>query len=102
MRKVLIAVTLAMLATLSHALAAVTPYRIVTAVDDLSKTFSCHASSREPTWTYSTNDKTVFRVEGKVRRGEFADIKVGDRVSVHYHISGNNRVADRVIVRPKK
>jgi hypothetical protein len=102
MLKVLMAALLAMPAILTPASAAHTPYRLVTAINDVAQTFSCRASTREPTWTYNTHERTIFRVHGKTRRASFADIKVGDTVAVEYHIKGDERIADRVAIRPKQ
>ena len=102
MAKVLIAALLAMVAMLTPASAAHAPYRVVTAINDVAKTFSCRASTTDPTWTYKTHGRTIFRVPGKARRASFADIKVGDRVAVEYHIKDDERIADRVAIRPKR
>ena len=102
MYKLLVAIALGLLAMLPQALAASAPYRIVTAVDAEAKTFSCRAKPGEPTWTYGTTAKTVYRLGGKMRRASFTDIKVGDSVSVQYHATGHNRVAERVAIRPKQ
>ena len=88
-------------ATLSPALAAMDRNRIVTVVDDLAKTFSCHASAKVPSWTYKTTNKTVFRIVGRTRRGRFSDIKVGEIVSVRYDLHGDDRIADRVVIKPR-
>jgi hypothetical protein len=101
MPKVWIAVLLALLATLTPTSAAHTPYRLVTTIDDAAKTFTCRANATEPSWTYNTHERTIFRVHGKRRRASFADIKVGDTVAVEYHVKGKERIADRVAIRPK-
>jgi hypothetical protein len=103
MSKVLIAATFAVLLTHSPALAAYDNDRIVTAVDNSAKTFSCHAKAGEPSSTYKTNDKTIFRttVAKKLRRGSFTDIKVGEIITVRYHLNSNERVAERVLIHLK-
>jgi hypothetical protein len=101
MWKVLMAAMVATIATFSPALAAMDSNRIVTAVDDIAKTFSCHAKAGEPSWTYKTTNKTIFRVVGRTRRGSFSDIKVGEVVSVRFDLHGDDRITDRVVIEPK-
>jgi hypothetical protein len=101
MWKVLMAAMVAIFATFSPARAAMDSNRIVTAVDYVAKTFSCHAKAKEPSWTYKTTNKTVFRTVGRMRRGSFSDIKVGEIVSVRYDLHGDDRIADRVVIKPK-
>ena len=107
MTRLLAAATLALFAITSGALAAMDSKRIVTAVDEIAKTFSCGAGAREPSWTYKTTVKTAIRTSGRrVRlshiwhRGYFSDIKIGGKVTVQYHLVGHDRVADRVVVYP--
>jgi hypothetical protein len=69
----------------------------VTAIDDAGRTFSCHWKTVD--WTYGTADKTVFRVGKKT--GSFSDLKVGATVKVNYHLVGNERIADRVVISAK-
>jgi hypothetical protein len=83
--------------------------RIVTAVDEIARAFICHAKQREPSWTYKTTDKTVVRTSGqRVRvthiwhRGKLSDIKVGEIVTVRYHLTGSDRFVDRVIAYPAR
>lgn len=109
MIRLLAATTLALFTLTSGAMAAMDSKRIVTAVDEIAKTFSCGAAAREPSWTYKTTDKTVIRTSGqRVRlshlwhRGNFSDIKVGGRVTIRYHLIGHDRVADRIIVYPMR
>ena len=110
MRKVAVAASiLAMLATPSSGFAAFDPNRIVDAVDYVGKTFSCHAQSGGSSYTYKTTDRTVFRINGKrVRlsyiwnKGSFSEIKVRQIVTVQYHLRGEDRIADRVAIYPKK
>ena len=102
MLKVLMAATVAIFGTFSPALAAMDSNRIVTAVDDAGKTFNCHAKAKEPSWTYKTTNKTVFRIVGRMRRGSFSDIKVGEIVSVRYDLHGDDRIADRVVIKPNQ
>jgi len=58
MSKLLMGVALVIFTTLSPAFAAFDPNRIVTAVDYVAKTFSCHAKPGEPSYTYKTTSKT--------------------------------------------
>jgi len=97
------------LLTLSFALAAQDPNRIVTTVDEAAKTFSCRAKSGGPSWSYRTTGKTVYRTAGeRVRlkyiwyKGSFSEIKVGIIVTVQYHLVGGNRIAERVSIRPEQ
>jgi len=109
MSKLLMAAALALLTTLVPAYAAFDPNRIVTAVDEVAKTFSCQAKPSEPTYTYKTTSKTKIRISGKrVRvsylwdKGNFSEIKVGEIITVQYHIEGDDRIAERVAIYPKK
>ena len=109
MSKLLIAAALAMFTTLAPAFAAFDPNRIVTAVDYVAKTFSCHAKPGQPSYTYKTTSKTKIRIDGKrVRlsylwdRGNFSEIKVGVIITVQYHLEGDDLVAERVAIYPKK
>ena len=108
MRKALIAMTRAAFAIVAPAFAAFAPNRTVTAIDGLAKTFACQADAGEPSYTYKTTAKTIYRVSGRRIRltwlwnkGSFSDIKVGEIVSVQFHLSGGERVADRVAIYPK-
>ena len=94
---------------LSPAFAAFDPNRIVTAVDPLAKTFSCHAKPGEPSYTYKTTSKTKIRIDGKRvslsylwDKGNFSEIKVGTIITVEYHMNGDDRIAERVAIYPKK
>jgi hypothetical protein len=109
MSKLLMAVVLAIFTTLSPAFAAFDPNRTVTAVDYVAKTFSCHAKPGQPSYTYKTTSKTKIRISGKrVRlsylwdRGNFSEIKVGEIITVQYHMEGADRIAERVAIYPKK
>jgi hypothetical protein len=108
MSKFLMAAALALLTTLAPAYAAFDPNRIVTTVDDATKTFSCQADRSEPIYTYKTTSKTRIRVSGKRIRvsflwdeGNFSEIKVGAVITVQYHIEGGERIAERVTIYPK-
>ena len=103
------ATILVLLALTSGAFAAMDSRRIVTVVDAVARTFSCKAGTGEPSWTYKTTSKTVIRTSGQQVRlshiwhwGHFSDIKVGETVSVRYHLNGHDRIAERVIVYPAR
>ncbi len=105
----LIVVAALILAPVPSARAAYDPNRIVTAVDDQARTFSCQAKTGETVYTYKTTARTVFRVAGKRARlsylwnkGSLSDLKVGATVTVQFHVSGSDRIADRVAIYPKK
>jgi hypothetical protein len=109
MSRLLLAAVLALLTALSPAFGAFAPNRIVTTVDHVAKTFSCHAKPGEPSYTYNTTGKTLIRINGKrVRishlwnKGTLSEIKVGEIITVQYHMEGDDRIADRVVVYPKK
>ena len=109
MRRLLGAILLALFALTSGAFAAMDSRRIVTAVDEAARTFNCQAKQGEPSWTYKTTDRTVIRTSGqRVRishiwhRGNFSDIKIGEIITVRYHLEGNDRIAERVIVYPAR
>ena len=109
MPKLFMVVVLAVITTLSPAFAAFAPNRIVTAVDYVTKKFSCHAKPGEPDYTYKTTSKTKIRISGKRVRlsylwdgGNFSEIKVGGTITVEYHMVGGDRIADRVAITPKK
>jgi hypothetical protein len=101
--------TIIALAPVPSALAAFDPNRIVTAVDNDAKTFSCQAGTGEPIYTYKTTASTRFRVAGKRARlsyiwnkGSLSDLKAGAIVTVRYHVDGSDRIAERVAIYPKK
>jgi len=109
MWKVLAATMLALGLMLAPALAAFDPNRIVTAVDPAARTFSCQAKAGEVTYAYKATDSTVFRTAGarvKLRyiwnKGSLSDLKVGDVVTVQFHVRGGERIADRVAIYPKR
>jgi hypothetical protein len=109
MWKRLVTVTLATMLTLAPAFAAFDPNRIVTAVDYAAGTFSCHAEAGAPVYTYRTTPRTVFRVSGervKLRylwqKGRLSDLKIGETITVQYHLRGGERIADRVAIYPKR
>ena len=109
MSKVLQATAVAMCLTLAPALAAFDPNRIVTAVDPAAGTFTCQAEVGEKAYTYKTTGRTVFRVSGarvKLRyiwnKGSLSDLKVGETVTVQFHVSGGERIADRVAIYLKR
>jgi hypothetical protein len=94
-----------LIAVVSESFAAFDPHRIVTDVDYVSRTVSCHAKPREPSYTYRTTDKTVVRISGKrprQSRGDFSQIKVGEVITVQYHLDGQHRIAERIVVYPPK
>jgi len=72
----------------------------VTAVDNTAKTITCHGrasvTGQIGDFTYKTTDKTIFRV-GK-KQGSFADLKVGETISVRFHPQGDDRILDRVTI----
>ena len=109
MQRLLPATIVALCVTIAPAFAAFDPDRIVTAVDRAAGTFSCHAKAGEPTYTYRTTAKTVFRVSGervKLRylwqRGSLSDLAVGATVSVQFHLRGAERIAERVAIYPNR
>jgi hypothetical protein len=109
MRKPLMAAMLVAPVMLAPAFAAWDPDRIVTAVNSEARAFSCQAEPGEPSYTYKTTGKTVFRTYGqRVRlsfiwnKGSMRALKVGDTVSVRFHMQGDDRIAERVAIRPKK
>jgi hypothetical protein len=109
MSKISTAAIVAMCLTTTPAFAAFDPNRIVTTVDYGAGTFSCRAGAGEATYTYKTTAKTVVRVSGarvKLRylwnKGALSDIRVGGVVTVQYHVSGGERIADRVAIYPKR
>ncbi len=109
MWKTLVSLAIATALACAPAFAAFDPSRIVTAVDVAARSFSCHAKPGTPVYTYKTTPKTVFRVSGervKLRylwqKGSLADLKVGETVTVQYHVRGGERVADRVAIYPKR
>jgi hypothetical protein len=96
-----------LLAVAAPASAAFDPARIVTTVDYIAKSFSCHAKPGAPTYAYKVTDTTRIRVKGERARlshlwekGSFSQVKVGDRVTVQYHLSGHDRVAERIAIYP--
>jgi hypothetical protein len=109
MWKTLVTLAVATVLTCASAFAAFDPNRIVTAVDQAGRTFSCQANAGEPAYAYKTTTRTIIRVSGarvKLRylwnRGSLSDIRVGDVVTVEYHLRGDERIADRVAIYPKR
>jgi hypothetical protein len=92
MRKVLIAAVLS--AAFLAPATAKEQRGTITAVDDAAKTFVCQWGKKD--WTYKTTDKTGFRIRGK--DGTWSDLKTGARVNVGYHVVGEERVADWIVV----
>jgi hypothetical protein len=94
---------------LAPAFAAYAPRRIVTAIHAADGTFECRAEAHEPSRIYKTTDQTVFRTsDQRIRlrllwhQGSLSDIKVGDVITVQYHLSGGELVADRVAIYHKQ
>jgi hypothetical protein len=105
MWKSVLAATIGAALMLAPAFAAYAPKRIVTAIHGAEGTFDCHAEAGEPSRTYKTTSQTVFRTsDQKVRlrllwhKGSLSDLKVGDVITVQYHVSGGAPVADRVAI----
>ena len=109
MRRLLALAALVVLAASVSASAAIVSDRIVTAVDTVARTFSCTAGPGEPAYVYKTNAKTRVRISGKRVRmsdlwesGNISELKTGQVVSVQYHVSGADRIAERVVIYPQK
>jgi len=109
MRKSLIGALAFLLVAAAPASAAFDPHRIVTAVDYDAKSFTCHAKPGSPSYTYKATENTRVRVSGQRARlshlrdkGDFKQLKVGDEVTVEYHLSGPDRIAERIAIYPKK
>jgi hypothetical protein len=107
MRKAALTTLLAVLAV--PASAAFDPNRTVTAVDYAAKTFNCQAKPGYPAYLYRTTGETVFRISGRRVRlsyiwnnGSLSELKVGERVTVEYHLKGDERIADRVVIHPAR
>jgi hypothetical protein len=92
MRRVLIAATLsaAFLATAD----AKEQRGVIMAMDNAAKTFVCQWNKKE--WTYKTTDKTGFRKGGK--DVSWSDLTTGARVNIGYHMDGNDRIADWIVI----
>ncbi len=108
-RKSLIGALVILLALAASASAAFDPHRIVTTVDYDAKSFSCHATPGSPSYAYKATDNTRIRVSGHRARltdvwnkGGFKQLKVGDNVTVQYHLSGHDRIAERIVIYPSK
>jgi len=100
MINLLIATVLAF-ATSAHADFAVVHFEgggTIIAVDAAGKTFTCHWKSDDS--TYKTTDKTAFLIARKA--ADLSDLKVGETVTIDYHLDGNERVADQVTVTEPK
>ncbi len=67
---------------------------VIMAMDSAAKTFVCQWNKKE--WTYKTTDKTGFRISGK--DGTWSDLKTGARVNIGYHMDGNERIADWIVI----
>jgi hypothetical protein len=66
----------------------------VTGINDAARSFDCHWKTKD--WTFSTTESTVIRA-GK-KHGTWSDMKAGRSIQVEFHQSGNERVADRIII----
>jgi hypothetical protein len=74
-------------------IAAFDPQRIVTAVDYDAKSFNCRAKAGAPNYAYKVTDNTRIRVKGQRARL---------RATVEYHLSGQDRIAERIAIYPAK
>jgi hypothetical protein len=92
MRRALIAATLsaAFLATAD----AKEQRGVIMSIDSAAKTFVCQWNKKE--WTYKTTDKTGFRKGGK--DVNWSDLTTGARVNIGYHMAGDERVADWIVI----
>ena len=97
MRKILLAVFLAAVCAVPHAVAASASKATVTAIDEVGKTFRCHWQARD--WTFQTTNATTFSIGPKP--AAFGDLKVGHIVNVFFHRNGRQRTADRVVITAK-
>jgi hypothetical protein len=66
----------------------------ITSIDDAAKSFVCQWGDKS--WTYKTTNKTGIRISNK--DGTWTDLKTGKRINVGYHMVGNDRVADWVMI----
>jgi hypothetical protein len=66
----------------------------IISIDQESKMFVCKWQTNH--WPYKVTDKTVFRSRGKTVA--FSDLKLESRVSMTFHMEGNQRVADLVTI----
>jgi len=87
--------------------AAIVSRMVVVAVDYDAQTFSCQRKEKEPRYEYKTTPKTVYRMSGKRprlshlwNRGKFSEIKIGERVSIQYHVIDHQNIAERVAINP--
>ncbi len=96
-------IVLLLIAVTPQAFAAFAPRRIVTDVNYVTRTVSCHPKVGEPSYTYHTTEKTVVRISGKrplQSRGDFSQIKIGEIITVRYHLKAQNRIAERIVIYP--
>jgi hypothetical protein len=66
----------------------------ITSIDDAAMAFSSNWKKKDA--TYKTTDMTIFRANKK--KAAFSDLKVGQTVNVKFHLDGQDRIADRVVV----
>lgn len=66
----------------------------VSAVSDASKTFTLKWKTKES--SYRTSAETTYLIGEK--KATWSDLKVGDEVTVTYHLDGKDRVADKVSI----
>jgi hypothetical protein len=66
----------------------------VTSVDRGSKKFTVQSGTASS--TYSTTDRTVFRVG--TTPNSWGAVKAGSKVSIVYHLDGKSLVADEVVI----
>jgi hypothetical protein len=87
--------------------AAIVSKMMVVAVDYDAQTFTCQRKEREPRHEYRTTAKTVYRINGTRprmtylwNRGKFSEIKIGRVISIQYHVTGHQNIAERIVINP--
>ncbi len=100
----------------SQSWAAFDPTRTVVFIDPNTSILGLAARPGEPVYYYQVTKKTRYVISGERlgvwdpanhilghtwKHGHFSSIKVGETVTVEYHIRSGRRVADRVAIYPK-
>jgi hypothetical protein len=109
-------VALFSLMLVSQSSAAFDPIRTVVFIDPHARIIGLTAKPGEPVYYYQLTKSTRYGISGEKigvrdpanhifghtwKHAHFSSIKVGETVTVEYHIRSGRRVADRVAIYPK-
>jgi hypothetical protein len=104
------------LTVVSQSIAAFDPIRKVISIDTKAGIIGLVAKPGEPVYYYQLTKKTRYLVSGERlgvwdpashvfghtwKYADLSSIKLGETVTVEYHISSGRRIADRIAIYPK-